>query len=326
MFGASGLVLLFYTPIFDSLRMGQANLLVLALVVWGVLLVEFEGANKRQWLGGGLVGLACMLKMSPALLVCWWMVRREWRPVIAAVLTAIGSSLLVLPWVGFSSQVYFYSDVLPSFTTGGYHGLTVPINIPMNHSILNFCMQLTGGFQDMTRNTEATALASNLARAISLSTLLCLFCLLRRPKSDAISRANAAAAFVVLMVLAPAFAYEHHFVFLMFPLLAVASALDAKRLRWPWGLMLVFVFLILSWDLPEFKAYFASLAEGPPDLWSPAAVAFRELKFIAAVCLGAMCVLAALSPQPKASSLVDRKSLPMPRVTRRDQQEGDWLE
>jgi len=326
MFAASGLILLFYTPIFDSLRMGQANLLVLALVVWGVLLVEFEGANKRRWLGGGLVGLACMIKMSPALLVFWWMVRREWRPVVAAGLAAIGSSLLVLPWVDFSTQLYFYSDVLPSFTSGGYHGLTVPINIPMNHSILNFCMQITGGFQDMSRSTEATALASNLARVISLSALLGLFALLRRPNPDAISRANAAAAFVVLMVLAPAFAYEHHFVFLMFPLLSVAAALGEKRLQWPWALVFFSIFLILAWDLQDFKAISASLGEGPRALWSPAAVAFRELKFIAAVGLGAMCVLAALSPQPKSLSSADQKSSSMPRVMRRDPQEGDWLE
>lgn len=324
LFGASGLVLLFYTPIVDTLRMGQANLLVLALVVWGVLLVEFEGANKRRWLGGGLVGLACMLKMSPALLVFWWMVRREWRPVIAAGLAAIGSSLLVLPLVDFSTQLYFYAEVLPSFTSGGYHGLTVPINIPMNHSILNFCMQITSGFQGMTRNTEATALASNLARALSLSTLLCLFVLLRRPKPDAVSRANAASAFVVLMVLAPAFTYEHHLVFLIFPVLSVAAALSERRLHWLWAGVLIALFAVLAWDLQSFKALSASLGGG--RLWSPGAVALRELKFLAAVTLGGLCVLAALSPQLRSPSLIGGKSLSMPRVMRRDPQEGSWLE
>lgn len=324
LFGASGLVLLFYTPIVDSLRMGQANLLVLALVVWGVLLVEFEGANKRRWLGGGLVGLACMLKMSPALLVFWWMVRREWRPVVAAGLAAIASSLLVLPLVDFPTQLYFYAEVLPGFTSGGYHGLTVPINIPMNHSILNFCMQITSGFQGMTRNTEATALATNLARALSLSSILCLFVLLRQPKPDAVSRANAASAFVVLMVLAPAFTYEHHLVFLMFPVLSVAAALSARRIHWLWTGVLIAVFWILSWDLQSFKALSVSLGGG--GLWSPGAVGFRELKFLAAVTLGGLCVLAALSPLPQSLSLDGGKSASMPRVVRRDLQEGSWLE
>lgn len=323
MFGASGLVLLFYTPIFNTLRMGQANLLVLALLVCGVMLVEFEGANKRRWLGGALVGLACMLKMSPAVLVMWWMVRREWRPVVAAILAAIGSSILVLPLVGFSTQIYFYSDVLPSFTSGNYHGLTVDINIPMNHSILNFCMQITNGFQGMSQKTEATALATNLARIISLSTLLGLLFVLRKPRPDAVSRANAAGALVVMMVLTPAFTYEHHLVFLIFPLLAVVAALVERRLSWAWGLVLIPVFVLIAWNLPDFKAYSDSLGNGR---WSANAVAFRELKFLAVVILGALCTLAALSPSRPRPSSGGSRFLSMPRIIRRSPREGDWLE
>ena len=74
--------------------------MVLALMVWGVMLAEWQGANKRQWAGGALVGLACMMKMSPALLVLWWMVRKAWKPVFGAIAAAIISSVLVLPFVG----------------------------------------------------------------------------------------------------------------------------------------------------------------------------------------------------------------------------------
>jgi hypothetical protein len=324
MFGASGLVLLFYTPIFDTLRMGQANLLVLALVVWGVMLVEFEGANKRRWLGGALVGLACMMKMSPAILVMWWMIRQEWRPVVAAVLSAVVSSVVVLPLVGFSDQFYFYSDVLPGFSSGNYHGLTVPINIPMNHSLLNFCMQIVNGFQDMGRNTEPSVLATNLARIISFSALLSLLFVLRKPRPDAVSRANAAGALVVLMVLIPAYTYEHHLVFLIFPLLAVVAALAEKRLSWAYWLVLIPVFGLIAWNLPDFKAYSASLGDG--RLWSANAVAFRELKFLAIVCLGGLCVLAALSPSHPTPSSGESRFLSMPRVIRRSLREGNWLE
>jgi hypothetical protein len=41
-FACSGVILMSFTPISDTLRMGQANLLVLALMIWGVLLVEWE--------------------------------------------------------------------------------------------------------------------------------------------------------------------------------------------------------------------------------------------------------------------------------------------
>jgi len=322
-FAVSGLVLMSFTPIADTLRMGQANLMVLAMLVWGILLVEWEGANKRQWVGGALVGLACMMKMSPALLVLWWMVRRQWRPVIAAVAAGFVSSLLVLPLVGGGTQIYFYTDVLPSFTSGGYHGLTVPVNIPMNHSILNFWMQVTSGFEGMSRNTEATLLATNLARATSLSTLLCLFFLLRAPRPDPISRANAAGAFVVLMVLAPAFTYEHHLVFLIFPIIAASAALFSGRLHWRWAILLVAIYVVLAWNLQDFKAFSASMGDG--RLWSGPAVAVRELKFLAVAALGCLCLFAAIKSHPGALSGDDENSSSRPRVTRRSPGEGDWL-
>ena len=260
------------------------------------LLAQAGGNRKdagRRWLGGGLVGLACMMKMSPALIVMWWMVRREWRPVLGAIGAAVLSSILVLPLVGISHQWAFYTEVLPGFTSGSYHDLSVPINIPMNHSMLNFWMQVESGFEGMRKASEASLLASNLARASSLGLLVGLFFLFRRVRPDALSRSNAAGAFVVLMVLVPAYAYEHHFVFLLFPLLAVAAAFGQGRLHWHWLFFFLPIYAILAWDLTDFKAISMNLGDG--SLWSPPAVLFRELKFAAALGLGVLCTLAALS-------------------------------
>ena len=67
----------------DNLLMGQANLPVLALAVGGLALAE--GRDGRRGLlgelgGGVLVGAAIALKLSPALLVGWWILRLRWRP------------------------------------------------------------------------------------------------------------------------------------------------------------------------------------------------------------------------------------------------------
>jgi hypothetical protein len=164
----------------------------------------------------------------------------------------------------------------------------------MNHSFLNFWMQATSGFEGLIRSSEPSLLASNLARASALGFLIALFFLLKEPFSDSLSRANAAAAFVVLMVLVPAYSYEHHLVFLLFPLLSVAAALGQQRLHWKWGLLYVPVYVVLAWELQDFKAISRSLGDG--ELYAAPAVAFRELKFLAALGLGSLCTLAALSP------------------------------
>ena len=319
MVAMSGVVLISFTPIHNTLRMGQANLLVLALMVWGVALVEGEGANRRRWWGGALVGLACMMKMSPALLVLWWMVRRDWRPVLGAMGAAVVTSLAVLPLVGFGHQWTFYTEVLPGFTSGSYHDLSVSINIPMNHSILNFWMQIESGFEGMTYGSDATPLASNLARATALGFLLGLFYLLRNVSPDAVSRSNAAGAFVVLMVLIPAYAYEHHLVFLLFPLLTVSAALWQGRLHWHWSFFFVPIYLVLAWELGDFKdlaRHLGDCQQLPPKevCYSPPAVVFRELKFLAALGLGVLCVLAAVSTRRATPAPVEKNPAQRPLV------------
>jgi len=81
-----GLLAVTFTPIPDNLKMGQANLPVLLLVVWGL-------AGRS----GALVGAAAMAKMSPALYLVGWAAQRRWRPVLVAVATALVLSLLPLP-------------------------------------------------------------------------------------------------------------------------------------------------------------------------------------------------------------------------------------
>ena len=304
---------------------------VLALLVWGVLLVEWQGANRRRYVGGALVGLACMMKMSPALVVIWWMVRREWQPVLSAMAAAFLSSLLVLPLVGLGDQVYFYLEVLPGFTSGSYHDLSVSLNIPMNHSILNFWMQVVSGFEGLEYRSSAPSSAIHLARWSAVGMLVGLLYFLRNPQADAVSRANAAGALVVLMVITPAYSYEHHLVFLVFPILAVVAALAARRLAWYWGGVLVGIYKVLAWEINDFKQEAlqqvdpAVLAEvgARQAMYLSDAVMFRELKFLAALVLGVLCLFAALRPAPVAPAGDAPALFPKLRIKRAGSQEVD---
>ncbi|MFN9999586.1 MAG: glycosyltransferase family 87 protein, partial [bacterium] len=120
--------------------MGQANLLALFPALWGLAL-----APRRPVLGGILVGTAAMFKLSPALFLIYFALRGNWRAVFAAVGTAIGLSVATLPLVGLDAQLRFYTEVLPGFPKGDYHGLSVPITLPANHSIPDLFNQLWPG-------------------------------------------------------------------------------------------------------------------------------------------------------------------------------------
>ena len=118
--------------------MGQANF------PWVVArpgrIVADRPRPSRGW-AVGCLGTACMLKMSPALLVVVLVavVRREW--VAAGSIRALRRGGALGPraaaHLGFDVQLGFYTEVLPTFGSGWYNGLAVPIELFGNHSMPN---------------------------------------------------------------------------------------------------------------------------------------------------------------------------------------------
>lgn len=251
---AIALMLASFTPIPDHARMGQANLVALLPALAGLAL-----ARTRPWLGGVLVGVAGMLKMSPALFLLYWLIRGQWRPALAAAVTAVALSVAALPLVGWDAQVRFYTEVLPGFGVGDYHGLRVPISLSANHSLADPFNSLWPGpletrlSETAHRATSATALA-----------LLALWAWLFRKRGG--DEPAALAALTVLMVVVPVYTYEHHLVFL---LLAVGTAARAPL----WAFVPLYV--MLSWDL----SWIRWMSERFPSLQR----VFYETKFVGAL-------------------------------------------
>jgi alpha-1,2-mannosyltransferase len=249
---AVGLLLASYTPIPDNAWMGQANLLALLPALLGLAL-----APRRPLTGGVLVGVAAMMKMSPALYLGYWLLRRQWRPAVAACVTAVGLSLATLPLVGPATQIRFYAEILPGFLRGDYHDLTVPISLPANHSIPDLWNLLWPG-PTRTSLSGPAQWASKLCAVAALGAWAWRF---RRPGEEA----KAIGALTILMVVIPAYTYEHHLVFLL-PAVLAAATLS------PWFFVAYF---FLAWPLDALR--WAQKALPGPD-WL-----FRESKFAAEV-------------------------------------------
>ena len=73
--------------------------------------------------------------MSPVYIMFQWMMERRWSVVAYTVIVAMMLSIFSLLFMDFPTQFLFYTDVLPSFSSGNYNGLRVPITLPANHSI-----------------------------------------------------------------------------------------------------------------------------------------------------------------------------------------------
>ncbi len=266
-----------WSPIPDNAWMGQANLLALLPALLGLAV-----AKRRPVAGGILVGTAAMLKMSPALFLGWWLMQRNWRAVLAAMGTAVGLSLAALPLVGWAPTLRFYTEVLPGFSKGDYHGLKVPISLEANHSIPDLMDRAFPG---------PGSILSETAQHASTAIVAVLLAIWAWRAWRATEPAAVVGALAVLMVATPVYTYEHHLVFLLVAM-GTAAGLAWRRVVADWrggrraaagavGLALVFTWFVLAWPLPMLRGAQAML---PKDL----AWVTRESKTLGEAALFAM--------------------------------------
>ncbi len=261
------------TAIPNNHQMGQANFIGLLLALAGL----WQTDRGRPWRGGALMGAACMLKMSPALFVVWWLVRREWTAVGGSVAAAVVLSLLSLPLAGPAVQLEFYTRILPSFGSGWYNGLAVSIGLFGNHSLANLIHQILPPADATARMLSPAANAVSVAASISaLGAMAFAF---RAPDPNWDERAAQASCVSVLLLLLPVYTYEHHLVFAIPAMVLGLLAVGQGRLAGPWTVVVGLCVAMVLFDLATLKR----LAEGLPDGMGALAWVLKEAKFFALV-------------------------------------------
>jgi hypothetical protein len=239
-------------------ELGQANFGVLALVAWAL-----EQQERRPWLAGILLGTACMFKMSPALLVMWWLLRREWVAVAAACGWAVVLSVLSLPLVGAADQLRFYTEVLPQFASGNYNGLTIKIGMFANHSVPNLLDQLWPGTDNGLSGTARVG-----GSVVSIGLLLAMTGAFFHPPVDRLQRLGQASAVMVLMLLVPVYTYEHHLVFALPALVVATLAVVDGRLGSLPALLLAPCWALWLAPIPSLRGLaFDVLGQGTVGAW-----------------------------------------------------------
>lgn len=262
-----GMVGLFFTPLVDSMKMGQLNIWILTLITFGL------ARNS-----GVILGYAAMSKMSPALLFFQWIAQRNWKPVLVCILSVPILSLLTVPLVGFEAQKQFYLEILPEFSSGAYHGLVIPIELPANHSIPDLFNQI---WPSESRHV-LSKIAKNLSTIVNLGLLGGLLFLSAKWRSET-SKQYLQGAMICLFLIFPVYCYEHHLALMVIPLLLVFRFCWSKQLVWKIWFFVSFFFV--GWPLSMLR--WAQDIVPALDWW------LQETKFFAVVSVLIICVLAA---------------------------------
>lgn len=113
----AGLVLsaaaMVFEPVRSTIGFGQVNLILMGLVALDLLM------PKTRWPRGILLGLAIAIKLTPAVFILFFLVRREFRPALVALGSFVGFSLLAWALAPGDSVTYWFGVLFDPDRIGG---------------------------------------------------------------------------------------------------------------------------------------------------------------------------------------------------------------
>ncbi|OGY16738.1 MAG: hypothetical protein A2784_04605 [Candidatus Chisholmbacteria bacterium RIFCSPHIGHO2_01_FULL_48_12] len=178
-----------FAPTRLTLTLGQINLVVLLLI-----LLAFYW--RKSWLGGISLGLAFILKFTPAFLLLFFILKKQWRVIIGFLYTVILLHFLAILVFGWDLTFYYYTQVLPRLLsqTGFY------------------TMQRTYMNQSLTAFLGRLGIFDTYHAIVKLILVLPLVWFTARKKLDF---ATYSLFLIIMTVFIPTFAWQHHYVFLI---------------------------------------------------------------------------------------------------------------
>jgi hypothetical protein len=108
-----------FTPVLMTFYLGQVNILIFLLIV----LVWLTFVNERPYTAGALLALAAWIKLWPVVLVAYFVWKREWKVVAAAIIGALLIGVLTFALAGVGPTTSFFTDRLPEISQGTEPGI-----------------------------------------------------------------------------------------------------------------------------------------------------------------------------------------------------------
>ncbi|WP_408910298.1 glycosyltransferase family 87 protein [Corynebacterium kefirresidentii] len=237
-------IVLRFEPVDLNNGFAQINIVVMTLVVLDLV-------PRRRFLPQGiLIGLAAAIKITPLAMLLYFLVRKEWKQIATALLSAVAATLLAAAfrWDAF---VEFFSSKLLDMGSGGDFG--VGTDYQSNSSIKGAIQRMYSSSEAM----DANGLAINIAWiAASLVVIAFAAWLIKRLCEEHLLVDAQMVTALTLLLISPV-SWSHH---------------------WVWLTLIIPVFLYRAWSwlstgwaagslLTVLVAWSAMLLTVPPKWW-----------------------------------------------------------
>lgn len=231
-----GILICLFFPVKFSLGMGQINIVVFFLITLGVY---FYNRNKN-WLSGFLLGLSILLKFFPVLVILYLGLKKQWSILLFVLSTIICGLLLAFLFLGPSINFYFYLHIFPGYFSGwkgdyynqSFSGVLMRAYVP----------------------TDIGEVLRNAFSLLGLSiTFIAIF--LTKIKRSLHAVNLSIGCLMTISLLANNFSWQHHFVWLLFPLLATFYAIRKLKNNSIYYVILGFSYILVAINLKNPQAF-----------------------------------------------------------------------
>ena len=236
---------LWWTPIRETVSLGQAYALMLALLAVGLW-----ASLRGRWVGAELaLGVAAAAKLAALPVLLLSLVRGAWRAVGTALAVGIGLAMVTLPFAGLAGWTRFAQVLVEDVVTP-----PASLAVPAYQSLAGLTHRLFVADPDWNRHplVDAPWLASLVALVATVA-VLGLTCWLGRRGRLEVAFGAAVAAGVLILNLAQ----EYHLAMLWLPaVIAVARVVEApprRTVMWVWGLVTAIVLIAVPWPDPDLR-------------------------------------------------------------------------
>jgi hypothetical protein len=104
----------FFVPVWQALYIGQVTVIMLVLLA-GVWVAVRE---NKPFLAGSLLALAAWIKVFPALLVVYFLWKRDWKVIRGVIIAGVALALLQVLISGVTPMIEFFSVLFNLFVSG----------------------------------------------------------------------------------------------------------------------------------------------------------------------------------------------------------------
>jgi hypothetical protein len=250
---------LLWYPFWASLTHGQVSMLIAAALT-GCWICDERGKPATA---GALAGLAVLLKIFPALVGLYFLIRGDRRALLSMIGVTVGGLVLSAVVVGVDDVVLYATSVAPESAA---RWTSHPLNVSLNGAL----QAVMGGSAWGTERLfdapgAARLLAVILGVAIVAATALRGFGSLRDTELGA--RRLLAGICVASLLLSP-LTWSHTLAIALFPLIVEAARSESMRSRF---LLVVIAFVLIGFPGPLIGQLVAPIYEGAMRPWFVAA-------------------------------------------------------